>query len=110
MNTITSQYHTIVDHPSFERRMFGGLVFLLAASMAVYGFFLGKTVVSVIERKVAEAEVSKIASSIGAIEAEYLTLSSGIDLNTALSYGFTESKKTAYAVSGGDRPSVALRP
>lgn len=110
MNTITSQFHTIVDNPSFERRMFWGLMGMLALSIAVYGFFLGKTVVAVIERKVAEVEVSKTASSISSIEAEYLSLSSDINLLTAVSYGFVESKKTTYAVSGGGHSSVALRP
>lgn len=110
MNTITAQFHTIIDNPSFERRVFWGLICMLAISIAVYGFFLGKTVVSVIERKVAEMEVSKIASAISSVEAEYLSLSSGIDLHSAGSYGFVESKKTAYVVSGGSRHSVALRP
>ena len=64
MNTITQQFNTIVEHPKFERRTFWMLVFLLSVLISTYGIFLGKTVVSVIERRVSESDMEKIVDMI----------------------------------------------
>ena len=110
MNTITQQFNTIVEHPKFERRTFWMLVFLLSVLISTYGIFLGKTVVSVIERRVSESDMEKIASNVSVLETNYLKLSTNIDISVAKSYGFVESKKTAYATRGGDIKSFAFRP
>lgn len=110
MKTIILQLNTIIDHPLFERRMFWGLVGVLAVMISMYGFFLGKTVVSVVERRFAQAEIEQIGSNVSNLEAQYLSKSETINMTQALAYGFVESEKTVYAVRGREAKTFALRP
>lgn len=110
MHTITQKFHTIVDHPKFERRTFLVLVSLLSLFLSVYGFFLGKTVVAVVERRVAQLAIEDISTKMSILESEYLALSRDVNMNTAISLGFVESKQTAYVVRGVNGTAFALVP
>ena len=110
MHTFTQKINIVMDHPKFERRTFWALSSLIVVSIAIYGIFLGYTVVSVIERRVAESDIEKLATTVGVLETQYLTLSTNVDMTSAGTLGFVESKNTAYAIRGDDTTSVAFRP
>lgn len=108
MNTIAYQFHTVIDHPKFERRTFMILMSLLFLCVAIYGFFLGKTVVAVVERRVVQSEIEIIETKMSILEEKYLSVSQNINMQTATSLGFVESKQTTYATRGNTGTAVAL--
>ena len=100
---------SIVNNSSFEKRLFYVFSSIFAVSLLCYGIFLGDTVFNIVSRKNIEGESRALASSIGKMELEYLSLSGKVDMQMAATLGFKEvSKGDAYFASRKPSRSVAL--
>ncbi len=76
--------------------IFWGLLFALILFAFLYVFLINKTVLNVAGRQRAEKSISALNSETGELEAAYMSMKSGIDLNLAHSLGFSATISTKY--------------
>ena len=90
-----------LEHP-YERHALSILGILLVALVAAYLYFVASSVLNVIARADAMAQIRDIQSSIGSIEQQYLALSQEVNPERASELGLTPVSKTAYVYRAGN--------
>jgi hypothetical protein len=78
---------------------------VLAVSVSLYVYFLGKVVFDVVARGQAERRVAAAQSAISSLQVAYFNQVKGFDIAQAESAGFYESRDTLYA----SRATVATK-
>ncbi len=85
---------------------------VLAACVAmalVYGFNLYKVINQTIALRQIQSQEVALQSSLSTLNAQYLSLSSGITADTLHHYGFTQGQVSEYITRSSSENSVALR-
>ena len=85
----------VVEHPN-ERYLTYGLVLVLLALVGGYLYLVTATVLNVMARREALAQISKIEGVIGSVEQNYLALSHDITPLSGLSLGLHPVGPTEY--------------
>ena len=89
------------EHP-FERIATHILSLTLIMLVGGYLYFVSSSVLNVIARKEALAQVTKIQSVIGGLEQQYFTLSQGVSSETGVILGLTPVQNTHYVYRPGN--------
>lgn len=89
-------------------------IFLILSTVAIitlfaYGFFITKTVGNVVARQNATREIQKVSSEVSILEASYMSLSSSLTLDHALTLGFHEVRSADTLFVERSVPAVAIR-
>ncbi len=84
-----------------RRRIFSFMLAAIALFSGLYIYFLGHIVFDIIGRRAAISQTHELASSVGALEVQYISLTNKIDLAYAKANGFTESKSPEFASRKG---------
>lgn len=72
-------------------------IFVLAALIGVYVYFVGKIVFDVVGRRQAESSIKSTQSRVGILESKYLAQLQSIDTHSLAALGLSESRDTLYA-------------
>jgi hypothetical protein len=91
-----------------DRKIFWVFVVFFIISLALYIYFLGVSVVAVIERKGAEHHSAALTASIMTLESRYVALSKQIDLTLAHEHGFVDVVNPVY-ITANQGKSFSLR-
>jgi hypothetical protein len=91
-----------------EETIFWGLVSLLFASVALYGYFVNLTIFNVADRMKTQSEITRLNSELGAMEFDYLSLKRSVTMEKALSMGFTEVQDTVFVSHDDTAKSLSL--
>lgn len=83
------------EHP-YERVAFMALFGVLALFICGYFYFVGASVLNIIERKEASSEIERLHSSIAMLEQEYFALQTRVTPLAAQDMGLTAVSDTAY--------------
>ncbi len=94
MNTISIKFNSI----GYSKLIVLSLLILLFAMISVYSYLINASVLSVVERKNIEKTISSIGSNVSVLETEYFTKVDGINMELAMSMGFSEKKNNSFAV------------
>jgi len=70
---------------------------VLAVSVSMYVYFVGKIVFDVVGRRAAESSIKKEISAVSSLESAYLKEMQNLDLADAGRLGLTEAKGALYA-------------
>ncbi|MBI1999333.1 MAG: hypothetical protein HYS74_01615 [Parcubacteria group bacterium] len=89
--TITIQTNT----PA--KMLFWGLVSALAATVALYMYFVNATVVYIVMRDDVERRIGSVQSSLGELEARYASLQNSLSVARARSLSFEEPAERTFA-------------
>lgn len=89
-----------IEHP-LEKTARTGLILGLAVCTVVYLFLIGGTVMNLMERKEAALSATKIAQNVAQLEAEYLSLSQGIQTIEASDFGLLPIEASSYVYEPG---------
>ncbi|MCI0542633.1 hypothetical protein L0Y69_02705 [bacterium] len=99
MATLTSHhtYQLAISHPSFSRERFfwtcaGGV----AVFSLLYLYFIGGTVLNIVERKNTEAEIRMVSGRVAGLESEYIEQTRSLDIAAARVSGYAEIKNIAH--------------
>ena len=76
------------------------LVFLFALCIAGYLYFVGLSILNLIQSREATADSASIQSTVGALEQEYFTLSKAVTPEMGARLGLSAAKKQAYVRRG----------
>lgn len=79
-----------------RRIVFAGLC-VLALTVSMYVFFVGRIVFDVVARRSAEASIRSQESTVSALASQYLAQMRSLDLAQAGTLGLSQSKNTLYA-------------
>ena len=92
-----------------DRTMFLVLSAFVVVSFAMYLFFVGTTILNIVDRKSLENENRSLGSKVSELELNYLSETNKIDLKLAYSLGFKDAGATTFAArdAGGKALSVA---
>ncbi len=82
----------IIDNGNLQRRILHIMLWMLLTLSLFYVFFLGNIVFNIVGRKALETRAYTLATEVGDLELNYLSLAQKIDLNLAYSLGFRETK------------------
>jgi len=85
----------VVNNTSVHKKMIQYMIVVLGVLAFMYVLLLGNMVWNIVERKSLQSETYNLASDVGALELEYLALSSEVDVDMSLAMGFREVK-TSY--------------
>ena len=96
-----------LEHPR-ERFLLRALGVALLALICMYLYFVTASVLNVIARKEALAQVTNIQGSIGALENRYLALSEGITPEEGKALGLKPVAKTQYVYRPGNVDPATL--
>lgn len=88
-------------HP-FEQKIMHVLPLILIVLIAGYLYFISSSVLNVIARKEALAQIIKIQGAIGGLEQQYFTLSQEVSPETGASLGLTPIRNTHYVYRPGN--------
>ena len=89
-----------VEHPAEGVAM--RILFLaLLACICMYLYFVGASVLNIMARKEASAQVSERATHIGGLEREYFTLAEDITLESGVRVGLAPVSETHYVYRPG---------
>lgn len=91
-----------------EKTAFLSLLTLLAVSFALYLFFVGSTILNIVERKNLENNNRILNSKVSELELKYLSETSKIDLNLAYSLGFKDAVGTAFASNNASSKGLSF--
>ncbi len=80
-----------VVHSDVRSNLVRGIFWYMGVLAVMYVLFLGSMVFNIVERKALEGEARELASTVGTLELDYLSLSSKIDLNFSYDKGFREA-------------------
>lgn len=81
---------------NLEERLFFVLTALIAVTVALYCYFISSTILRVVDRAAALAEVKVLDTKISELESEYMSSGAVIDLSGAKSLGYEEVAKIDY--------------
>jgi hypothetical protein len=99
-NTVAQfQEFALPRQSNVKRIVFCGLA-ILAISVSMYIYFVGKIVFDVVGRRTAEASIRKNQSLISGLAVQYYDQVKTIDIAQAASVGLTVSHDTLYASRG----------
>ncbi len=93
-----------------KRIVYAGLC-ILAVSVSMYVYFVGKIVFDVVHRRTAEASIRASQSSASALAASYFSEIKGLDITQAQALGLAVSNDTLYAtrsLASAGSTSVAM--
>jgi hypothetical protein len=96
-----------LEHPR-ERLMLHTLGFLLALLVCAYLYFVTASVLNVIARKEALAQVNTIQGQIGSLEQHYLVLSQAANPQEASALGLTPLGKIQYVYRPGNVETATI--
>ncbi len=96
-----------LEHP-FERIIVPVLSFTLVVLIAGYSYFVSASILNVIDRKEALAQITRIQGVIGGLEQQYFTLSQGVSANTGVALGLTPVQNTYYVYRPGNVGAVTI--
>ena len=97
------------QHP-FESTIMRTLCIALVVLVCGYLYFVSASVLNVIARKEALAEISKIQGSIGGLEQQYFTLSEGVTPQAGATLGLSPIEDTQYVYRPGNVGAVTIAP
>lgn len=81
------------------------LLGLIGTLACAYAFFVSLAIANAVSAKDMASQASFLSASVGELEAEYLAAKSSINLDYAISLGFSESKSdTIYIAKKGASP------
>lgn len=72
----------------------------------LYLYFIGGTVMHIVERKNIEAEIRSLSTQMSALESEYAERGKSLDLSQAINAGYMEVKNIAHVSRA---PSLTMR-
>lgn len=84
-------YNTKVNRYSFNIGDIRGLLLLTTMTLAfMYLYFVQSSVFNIVERERISGEISTVSAKVSVLEANYITMRSAINIDTASSLGFSE--------------------
>jgi hypothetical protein len=92
-----------------DRRIFWISAVFFIAALSLYIYFLGVSVIAVIERKGAEQRGAALTASIMNLESKYVTLNKQIDLSLARERGFVDVVAPVYISGEKAKDNLSLR-
>jgi hypothetical protein len=95
-----------VEH-SFEPLLRKGLFACLIVLAGAYIYFVGSSVMHIIERKEANAQSARLANAISSMEKEYFAYSESIDYSSVASAGLSPISTLSYVYRPGNSASAA---
>lgn len=96
----------IINNNDIERRVLK-IIFLSFGFLSIlYVLFLGNMIFNIVERRTIEADAQVLGNAVMDLEAHYLAMSSGIDLDFSHTLGFSDAKATFATRSS--TPSLGL--
>lgn len=93
---------------SFEKNLSILLFATIGASFAMYLFFVGTTIVNVINRNGLEKSNIILSSKVSELELNYLSESNKIDLDLVYSLGFKDAANIAFASREVPKKTLSL--
>lgn len=81
---------------NFNETAFFLLSSLIVVSISLYLYFISATILRVVDRTSALAEVKVLDTKISELESEYMAFGGGIDLSKAKTLGYEEIAKVDY--------------
>jgi len=81
---------------NLQQKLFWALIAGLSVVVAFYMFFVGKTIINVVDRRTSENEIKNLNSVISELESRYIALGQDINLADAETMGFHEVTKIEY--------------
>lgn len=87
----------VVDDGNMRSKALRAILWSFAFLSLFYVLILGNTVWNIVERRALEKEARTLATDIGELELNYLSLSGRIDSELGYSLGFVESKQQYFA-------------
>ncbi len=87
---------TLAFEHQYERSAFAALAVILGFVICGYLYFVGASVLNIIERKEASSEIERLHSSIAMLEQEYFALQSRVTPLAAHDMGLTAVTDTDY--------------
>jgi cell division protein FtsB len=84
-----------------ERFVVFGILFAVAVTFLVYGFYVNQTVSNIVARKSAEYQMSETVARISQLEAEYSDLRDAISYEYAYNMGYVEPASRSFVSLGG---------
>src|SRR3989338_5676493 len=94
-----------IEHP-LERLALNALFVLLALLVAGYLYFVGASILNIIVRKEAAADIDRLQSSIALTEKEYFELNKSVSPIVAGDMGLTQLSRTNYVYRPGNSASA----
>ena len=94
-----------IEHP-LENILLRALFVLLGALFCAYLYFVGASVLNIIDRKEASAEVTRLQSTIAGMEKEYFVLTSAVGPLAAVELDLTRLSGTDYVYRPGNAASA----
>ena len=95
MNYEKTQIKTLAID-DFHQKIFWVLVSTIVVCVVLYMAIVARTIINVVDRKVAEENIKHINSSISELQSEYIALGQEIDLSYAKTNGFHEVANIDY--------------
>ena len=92
-----------------DRRIFWAVVWCTLFAVLLYIYFLGSSVYAVIARKQAEQGSAELLARISQLEAKYVVLDKGINLELAHREGFADVAVPRYVSTVENRSGFTLR-
>ena len=81
---------------SFQQKLFWMLISCIVLVAALYFYVVGKTILNVVGRSAAEAQITNINSDISDLEARYIALGQSVNADLAVNEGFQNISKIEY--------------
>jgi len=78
-------------------------------ALFAYIYFIGLSVLSVVDRKETERMTGRVGAEVAGLESEYAALDQRIDLLAATTAGFKEVTDPRYVNREGERETLSLR-
>lgn len=94
---MTQLLKNTVQHPTFTKTFFKGLMVSFGLCSLVYMYFLGTIIFNIINRKTIDQEARVLTSDIGTLELRYLSRTQELDLAYAQARGFVEPRELHFA-------------
>jgi|SRR3989344_5464078 len=94
---------------NFEKKLFWSVVILLLTLGSCYSYFVGKTIVNIVERTKTEEGIIKSQTRVSELEVAYATLKNQITLEKALTLQFQVVATPHYISQSSEEKTLSLK-
>jgi len=94
---ITNKLNKIED---LQKKMFWASLLITVFFATAYGLLVRDTIMNVVGRQNMEKEISALASSVGSLESDYISLKNNVTLELAYSKGFVANNSQKFVMKG----------
>jgi len=87
---------TAISIYGIQQKLFWMLVSCIVVVVAFYFYIVGQTILSVVDRRTADSEITNTNSKISELESQYIALGQSIDSTLATNEGFQNISKIEF--------------